>query len=796
MSHGALLKESIVRGHAMQAKRVANEWADMTGTDLPKAIYCVVDGCLELAHISESITIEAVQGEVEPFLEQLPEWVREKNKGDLASYAFSNVGGKQGKRAVNYWERFWIMGLGSALSVADVIDRKLPQQLERWMLPLSQSPIRHLRHVATVAVLSIAQALGHHLRNATKELDTIRRQMEGVGAGKTTAIAKLESEIKVLEERIKILSTHRQTIVETTIPYRSRDLDEQIRLYSLSEVDRMIKQEPAMFLTQKWTARIFLMIHDQNAEVRLKALSSIGAWFERMRHHAEEVKEHLYQFAERCMLHMVDRIHDVDSRVACKAIQILRLPVLAERMTDEEVEKVANLVSAGTDSEVRQEAALFVNSQIFQDPGICMPERKGIKRRRGGLHAGRDREGDDGMSELSDAGDLDDEEAIERETPDNIATLLNSETSISMFIEYLENYMGQSLRLTDRAVNAFWQKAPCLSHWHTMVSLMILGESNKAPGSDPVSNRQRLILLHVMEAAIRRATEDVKKAGLSGVREKGETKKMDEACAKILPELPRIFELCHPEEKQVLIVSHICKMLIDHAESRNMKEVIWNARSLAKVLKQCILDRGYMDVVKHATDSMLVMSVFVAEVRTQFIDVAKQVNADTMKCVQEMLDGTKATSPEDLRSLIGKFDVINQRGIDMSFGNHDCLTAFLNLLKVRVENMRKCKAHREEHGEEAEGFKFADNMPDTGNTIYLIENSMIVTSWYFRFCHWEHQSPASEQVQQLDALQEKRIKETREMLPKAFMSLREVMCALMEVDRSPHVKHMCFSSYM
>ena len=45
-----------------------------------------------------------------------------------------------------------------------------------------------------------------------------------------------------------------------------------------------------------------------------------------------------------------------------------------------------------------------------------------------------------------------------------------------------------------------------------------------------------------------------------------------------------------------------------------LPQVIWNAKSLAKVLKQCILNRGFTDVVKHCTDALLVISVFVGEV--------------------------------------------------------------------------------------------------------------------------------------------------------------------------------------
>jgi len=792
MTMGQLLKAAIVRGHPAEAKRVANEWISLCAADTPKAIYCVVEGTLELAGIPSKISVEDVQGNPDLFLEQLPESVRERNL-DLSMYSFSMVGGRHGRRSIYYWERFWSLGLGSQ-NVGDILEFKLTDLLERWLIPMSHHGIRTVRHVATVGVLAMAQALGQHIRELTKQLEIIGRQLEVADSGKKKQTVKLDGEIKLLDDRIKILSGSRQRILESTIPHRNRDLCENIRLYCLSEVDRLIKQEPAMYLQQKWTARVFLMIHDRNAEVRLKALTCIASWFDRIKKYREEVKEHLLQFAERCMLHLVERTVDVDTRVACKAIQMLRHPVLAERMTDEEVEKIVNLVSKGTDIEVRQEAALFVNAQVFQDPGICVPEGRNRRKRRGGaLGAGRDRERDDGMSELSDVGE-DDEDRDEPDAPDNIATLLNSETSISMFIEYLENYMGQSLRLTDRAVNAFWHRAPCLSYWTTMVSLMILGESSKGPGLDPVSTRQRLILLHIMEAAVRRATEDVKKAEGTGGG-KDAISKMDNACNTILPELPRLFELCYPEEKQVLIVSHICKMLIEHAESKNMKEAIWNCRPLTKVLKQCILNRGFMDVVKHCTDSILVISVFVSEVRGQFIEVAKKVNQETVAAATAMLQKT-GQSPEDLRSLLGKFNIINQRGIDMSFGNAECLAVFFDLLRVRVDNMRKWQEHCVKGLQEDPDFKFTENMPDVGHVIYLMECCTQIINWYFRFCHWEHNTPDRTALQELDSLQAGRIKETRAKLPKVFLELRNVLCALMQTDGSPHVKIVAFSSYM
>merc|ERR1719329_1592760 len=121
------------------------------------------------------------------------------------------------------------------------------------------------------------------------------------------------------------------------------------------------------------------------------------------------------------MMHIVERSRDMDTRVACTTIQMLRLPVLAELMSDDEVERIVNLVSIGSDVELRQEAALFVNAQVFQDPGICIPEGKNKKKHK---RRGRDRaRSEEGMSDMSDIGDFIDDDD---QQADNIRTLLNS----------------------------------------------------------------------------------------------------------------------------------------------------------------------------------------------------------------------------------------------------------------------------------------------------------------------------------------------------------------------------------
>ena len=71
----------------------------------------------------------------------------------------------------------------------------------------------------------------------------------------------------------------RTQLLEAIVPTRSRDVSEIIRLHTLCEVEKLMRQDPEMYLSNKWTARVFLMIHDPAVEVRLKAIQVIPSWY-------------------------------------------------------------------------------------------------------------------------------------------------------------------------------------------------------------------------------------------------------------------------------------------------------------------------------------------------------------------------------------------------------------------------------------------------------------------------------------------------------------------------------------
>jgi len=574
---------------------------------------------------------------------------------------------------VSNFEKFWASGLGEQNGAA-LLDSQLVASLSRWLLMLPTATIRSVRHSATVAALAVAEALGLQHQALTRSHDTLARQLESSrGSVNARQEAQLKRDVAASAAHAKDMGKVRDQIIEITVPSRSRDVNEVIRLYTLSEVDRLMKQNPEMYLQSKWTARVFLMLHDQNVEVRLKAINVIAQWYSPLAKRSVAVQEHLANFAQRTLTHLVERVADIDAKVAAAALRCLKVPALAERLKDEEFDMIVNMVIGSREAVVREEAALFINSHVFQDPGICTKDKT---KKRGG-----DAARDDAAREV----DEEDEAWGGGGGGDALKDLYNSETALSMLVEYLENYMGERLRITERVVSAFWPRAPALTHWSTMVNLALVGENQRGPGFDPVSPKQRLALLYIMEAAVRRADDEVKNARPN---DKDSTAlRMNEACSHIIPEMPRLMDVCRPEEKQTLLLSHICKMLVEYAVDNSQSQVLVNAKALCQALRKAIEGHSPLDTTKYCCDSLLALARCFEEAKNTFLDLAKSVHRDCAALLK-----TENTPLEELAPVVSRFMMLSNRGIDMSFGNIQMLDRMLDLLNKRAEWMAEKKA--------------------------------------------------------------------------------------------------------
>eukprot|EP00438_Fugacium_kawagutii_P016478 Skav209200 [mRNA] locus=scaffold2666:25925:35129:- [translate_table: standard] len=191
--------------------------------------------------------------------------------------------------------------------------------------------------------------------------------------------------------------------------------------------------------------------------------------------------EQLAKFGKSALPHLLERVADVDPRVAAAAVRCLKQQTLTEM----------------------------------------------LQALRGIQHA---------TPALQEEGARDEEDALAAPQADPVRDLHNSETAISMLVEYIENYMDGKLRIIERAfgaavvltghghhvkslVGAFWPRAPALSHWSTIMNLRgghhqpaRFGALSlfKSPLWSPVTMQDLFVLVNskVLCQGLRKAIED------------------------------------------------------------------------------------------------------------------------------------------------------------------------------------------------------------------------------------------------------------------------------------------------
>ncbi|CAJ1400066.1 unnamed protein product [Effrenium voratum] len=798
------LAHQILYGSFGDVKLRAQEWAQLCSRDLGQALLVLLDLVLALSGLPGAVAPEDLEAEPALLVIRLPDWVRAQNLDPTIYPLLPSI--RQARRSVANLEKFLSTGIGEQNGPA-LLDSQLVASLSRWLLVLPNAAVRSVRHVSTIAALAVAEALGHHFQALSRSHETLARQLQAA-SGTVTARqeAQLKRDVAASSSHAKEMNRSRNQLLETIVPLRSRDISEVIRVYTLSFVDKLMKTDPEMYLQNKWTARVFLMVHDPAVDVRLKALSVITQWYSPDKKRSAPVKEHLGQFAKSWLPHLVERVADVDPRVAAAALRCLRQRELAEKLQEDEFDTIVNLVIGSRDVPVREEAALFINQHVFQDPGICIKDKakkRGDSNKEYGTPAAENVE--DGRDGGGDA----------------LQELYNSEVAISMLIEYLGNYMGDKLRITERVVGAFWPRAPSLKHWSTMLNLCLVGEGAQRVGTEPISSKQRLALLYIIEAAVRRADDEVRTARPS---EKEEAAlRMNEACAHIIPELPRLMDLCRPEEQQFLLLSHICKMLVEYAVYSAQQQVLVNEKALCQALRKAIEDVSPMDTMKNCADSLLALARCFEGAKTAFLDISREVHRS---CASILEDKQVRERLEELRPVTSRFLVLSNRGIDASFGSVGMLRRMLALLhersawmKERRKQLAEARDVKEEPMSPAPPTRGRDEaggqrkrrrtqarpeaVADVRLALQLLEAAALSLMWHVRTTYWVQSQGSSEEARKAAENQVSEMLQGFSELPSLHAELPRIMAEvrgacmeLIETDLSPYVQYHAFSAYM
>mmetsp|Transcript_10393 Transcript_10393/g.23506 ORF Transcript_10393/g.23506 Transcript_10393/m.23506 type:complete len:1095 (+) Transcript_10393:153-3437(+) len=732
-------------------------WGRLACDNMERAAYAAIHSLFELSSLKGCMVLEDLTNPPEYCLKNIPSYLaRDDVKKDLETGYQLHAPSKTQKKAIDCYERFWSSALKQQ-SCSVLIKNGLLNMLCLWLAGVMKAVHRPLRHAAVVAAWAVLETLTDHHQHLEKNSSALAAQAEAMTNEKKAT--KLKDEVVNLNAQKSEVQTLRSKLFDACLS-RCSDVCEIIRTHSLGQLEKLTRQEPIVFLQRTTMDMVLQRTRDEpSAEVRMRAMKLIHTWFDRYPSAPQEVQELLAQFADDKLVEILGQMHDVDQRVAIATLRCVSAAALAERMADDMFEKVVSLCFLGDDRAIREEAALFVNKHVFQDPGICVLDL--LNGKQGRLDFSGDAES--GMSSGT-----------------SLAKALNSEVCISMLVEFLEGYLFDDLRYTDRVVRAFWGKAPCLGHWSTMVTLCLLGEA-KGAVVEPINARQRSCILHLLEACVRMADEEAR-GGRAGLRVSAvPTGTISEACDHILPEITRIFEVCSADEQQMLLVSHVCKLLLDYVAEHPEHQRKINSKAISAELRKAILTQTLIDTLKFCTASLLNLSNCFDEVRVEFSQLASDIGQDCKELLSDI-----RSNQEQLKLILVRCVVLQNAGLDVGTLGSDMVHLFSNLLQTRARHLQKLKAARASQ----DTLTLDSEVPDGRLALLVLDLSTVIAAWH---------------IQVVTLLEVARAQESDAMaalvmdgasLVAELMHLREACAEVLEHDRCHYVRAMAFSAYL
>ncbi|KAF8513560.1 hypothetical protein BU17DRAFT_95252 [Hysterangium stoloniferum] len=443
--------------------------------------------------------------------------------------------------------------LGS-LYTSDLLPTVLP-----WVVAMSSSQLRSLRHTATVVAMDLESALCEVAAEVEKEVVIIARQREGEKKRAGTSKSKGKGRDKEFENKAQEVRQRKTTLkafiddfFNGVFVHRYRDHDPGIRTECVQAMGVWFKSHPSQFLDGRYFHYVGWVLSDADTHVRLAAVKSLQALYASPEHLGT-----LQQFTDRFKGRLVQMAtSDLELSVRVAALQVLSA-IDGHSLLEEEQRDELCLLVYDEEPRVRQAVAGFVKGvwdEAVEDGMIGRNSTGGVKEKeteRVGIKclatllvkwAKRTRQGSLQLSE----DDNDDESPAEENESKNrdIARLVSAQQKGRIAL----------------AVEALWEDVPAIADWEALLEHLLLDHSASDVGTSPMragkkskkavevevvdeawrlSEPEEAALLECFVAVLRRIKEEAG-PGSGGKKGEAETAVSDMTRA-LIKGLPRLF---------------------------------------------------------------------------------------------------------------------------------------------------------------------------------------------------------------------------------------------------------------
>lgn len=420
------------------------------------------------------------------------------------------------------------------------------ENIEVWVVAMSDSAIRPFRHTATVIALAIGTTICGLTAEIADNNAKVTRQKESEQKKKSVNKERVKGlEIRVAEGEEKREAAQRQAegLFDAVYTHRYRDVDAKIRLDCVTAFGLWITSCPEVFFSGHYIRYLGWVLSDTSPPVRAEVIKQLS----RLYRNKEDVGR-LRAFTEKFRPRLVEMaIRDAEPNIRAATVDLMNMVRDTGLLEPDDIDNIGRLIF-DTEPRVRKAVAGFFAENI-NDLFDSIVDDLG---------------GDEAITEA-----IGEEVEEEYETPSKIWL------KYKCLAEQLQGYDGEQEQSQDTIQNlttmgeesrsALAAQAVCdgvkeVKEWEALVGYLLYDLSNVAQDStDPetafkarchLSEREEVLLLEVLHAAVKTRLTDavsaeVDRKGRSTKQRKEESREIQESTAlhlaKVFPRLLKKF---------------------------------------------------------------------------------------------------------------------------------------------------------------------------------------------------------------------------------------------------------------
>lgn len=203
-----------------------------------------------------------------------------------------------------------------------LLDAEFLPVLCQWLIAMSETKSRSFRHTATIALLSIMEALSGVAAELQGQLTLLRAKKD------IAAVQKKRDDVVMWRDHIFSQAIHQ----------RLRDIAPDIRLAAFQSLKRCILVFPEEFMTNKYLRYLGMPLHDKRPELRAEALHTVLQALAC----GPDAYSRMYLFMQYFSSRFVEMSGDVDVRCTELAIRVIAMMVRGDGEVAEGSELLSN----------------------------------------------------------------------------------------------------------------------------------------------------------------------------------------------------------------------------------------------------------------------------------------------------------------------------------------------------------------------------------------------------------------------------------------------------------------------